>query len=94
MEDTPKVNAGLFSTGVLAVGVDSATPNEKGDLAGSAGEGAAGAADPKLNPVVPPDDVDDNNGFGASIVGADVEGDGVDCPNVKAGLGASVPVLL
>ncbi len=63
-------------------------------MAGIVGEGAAGAADSKLNPVVPPDGVDDNNGFGASTVGADVKGDGIDCPNVKAGLGAFVPMLL
>ncbi len=83
----------MFATAVFAVGVDGAAPNEQGDLAGVP-EGAAGAAGSTLNLVVPPDGVDDNNGFGASTVGADVEGDGVDCPNVKAGLGAFVPELL
>ncbi len=67
-EDSPEVNTGLFSTGVLTVGVDGAAPNEKVDFSG------AGAADPKCKPVVPPDDVDDNNGFGTSIVCADIEG--------------------
>ncbi len=63
----------MFSTAVFAVGIGGATPNEKVDLAAVAIEGAAGAADPELNPVVPPNDAEDNNGCGASIVGADVE---------------------
>lgn len=67
VEDTPEVNAALFSTAVFAVGVDGAAPNKK----------VGAAAEPKLNPVVPPDDVDDSNGFRASTVGADVEGDSV-----------------
>lgn len=92
--DAPNVNAGLLSTGVLTGGVDGAAPNANGDLAGVAGEATLGAVEPKVNPPVPPDEVEGNNGFGASIVGAGVDGDGVLCPKVKAGLGGSAAVLI
>lgn len=75
VDGAPKVNAGLLSTGVLTEGVDGATPNENGAL-GVAGDGV-GAFELKEKPPVPPVEVDGNNGFGASMVGAGVDGEGV-----------------
>ena len=93
VEGAPNVNAGLFSAGVVTGGVDGGAPKEKGDFAaGVTGEGAEGAVDPKLNPPLPPEEVEGNRGFGASIEGVEAVTEGV--PNVNAGLGASVAVIV
>ena len=83
----PNENAGLLSTGVVTGGVAGATPNENGVFAGVAGGGTDAAVEAKVNPPVPPVDVDGKSGLGASTVGVD----GV--PKEKAGLGASVTLL-
>lgn len=82
MGDTPNVNVALLLVGVFTWGAGSVGPNEKGDLA--AGVTGDGAAELKPNPPVSPEDVDGNNGLGASMV----DGEGV--PNVNAGFGASI----
>ena len=72
-EGAPKENAGLFSVVLPTVGVAGEAPNEKGDFAGVAGGAAAGAVDaPNENPPEPPEEVEGNRGFGASIVGVGV----------------------
>lgn len=74
----------MFSE-VVTGGVAGEAPKEKGDFTGAAG-GAAAAGAPKENPPVPPDDVEGNSGFGASILAVVLVGGG--CPNVKGLLGA------
>lgn len=75
------MKAALFSV-VVTGGVAGEAPKEKGDFTGAAAAGA-----PKENPPVPPDDVEGNSGFGASIL-AVVLVTGGGCPNVKGLLGA------
>lgn len=87
----PKVNAALFSTGLVTGGVAGATPNENGAFAGVGGDVAAGAVEVKVKPLALPIDVDGKSGLGASMVTAGVDGEGV--PKEKAGLGAFVAAL-
>ena len=91
VDGPPNVKAGLLSAGVFTGGVAGA-PNENGDFAGVAGDTAEGADEPKENPLLGPDEVEGNSGFGASIVAAGVEGDGVGCPKVN-GFGVSLDAL-
>ena len=69
--DRPNAND-LFSAGVVTGGVDGVAPNVKGDFTGVAGDGADGADAPNVNPPLPPEDVEGNKGFGASIFTAGV----------------------
>ena len=85
----PNEKAGLLSTGVATVGVE--TPNVNGDFAGVDGDGAAGAEEPKVKPPLPPEDVEGKSGLGASTVGVEVEGGTAGCPKVN-NFGASAPV--